>query len=118
MDVMNKFTSPELDLLIPKIAKDEIELDKIRAEIAEGKTLHSILVGDSQDLSAIRDGSMHLVVTSPPYWNLKEYNDHSEQLGHIDDYDEFLNKLDDVWTVAATRLPLLARRLSNLDANL
>jgi len=94
---MISHTSPELDRLIPKLAKDEAELEKIRLEIGEFKTVHSILVGDSQDLSALRDESVHLVVTSPPYWNLKEYNDHSEQLGHVGDYDFFLDKLDQVW---------------------
>lgn len=97
MLVMNQYTSPELDRLIPKLARDEDALDKIRIEVSERKTLHSILVGDSQDLSAIRDDSVHLVVTSPPYWNLKEYNDHAQQLGHVDDYESFLDKLDDVW---------------------
>lgn len=94
---MTSFSSPELDRLIPKLARDEQELDKIRMEVSERKTLHSILVGDSQDLSPIRNESVHLVVTSPPYWNLKEYNDHAEQLGHVDDYQIFLAKLDDVW---------------------
>ena len=94
---MNPLTLPELDRLIPKLARDEKELEKLRMEVAKRKTLHSILVGDSQDLSAIRNDSVHLVVTSPPYWNLKEYNDHAEQLGHIDDYEAFLDKLDDVW---------------------
>jgi site-specific DNA-methyltransferase (adenine-specific) len=37
------------------------------------------------------------VVTSPPYWNLKRYNEHDDQLGHIDDYNEFLNELTKVW---------------------
>lgn len=94
---MQDLTSPELDKLIPKLAKNEEELEKIRREISERKTLHSILVGDSQDLSVIPDESVQLVLTSPPYWNLKEYNDHVEQLGHVNDYELFLNKLDDVW---------------------
>ena len=96
------FSSPELDKLIPKLAKDEKELEKIKQEVGERKTLHSILVGDSQDLSVIPDNSINLVLTSPPYWNLKEYNDHAEQLGHIDDYESFLDKLDDVWLDAST----------------
>ncbi len=94
---MNELSSPKLDKLIPKLAKDEKELAKIRKEVGERKTWHSILVGDSQNLSVIRDNSVHLVVTSPPYWNLKEYNDHEEQLGHVDDYELFLDKLDAVW---------------------
>jgi DNA modification methylase len=94
---MSELTLSDLDKLIPKIAKDDCELEKIRAEVAERKTIHSILVGDSQDLSPIPNNSVHLVLTSPPYWNLKEYNDHAEQLGHVGDYEEFLDKLDSVW---------------------
>jgi DNA modification methylase len=37
------------------------------------------------------------VVTSPPYWTLKEYNEHDDQLGWIEDYEEFLHELDKVW---------------------
>jgi len=40
---------------------------------------------------------VHLVVTSPPYWNLKRYPDRPEQLGNLGDYDAFLDQLDDVW---------------------
>jgi site-specific DNA-methyltransferase (adenine-specific) len=38
-----------------------------------------------------------LVVTSPPYWNLKQYNDNQDQLGHISDYEQFLTELTKVW---------------------
>ena len=41
--------------------------------------------------------SVHLVLTSPPYWTLKEYRDSQGQLGHIEGYDEFLRELDRVW---------------------
>lgn len=53
--------------------------------------------GDARDLSWIPDASVHLVVTSPPYWNLKEYRDGAGQMGHIDDYAQFLGELDRVW---------------------
>lgn len=60
-------------------------------------TAHELRAGDARDLSWIPDASVHLVVTSPPYWTLKEY-DHSEgQIGDIQDYEEFLNELDKVW---------------------
>lgn len=94
---MHSPSQSELDRLIPRLAKDPEELTKIQTEVTERKTIHSILVGDSQDLSVIPNNSVHLVVTSPPYWNLKEYNDHKEQLGHVDDYQLFLDKLDNVW---------------------
>jgi site-specific DNA-methyltransferase (adenine-specific) len=38
-----------------------------------------------------------LVVTSPPYFNLKEYNTHPDQLGNLDEYEHFHDELDKVW---------------------
>jgi DNA modification methylase len=45
----------------------------------------------------LKPESVHLVVTSPPYWTLKEYRDTEGQLGHVDDYEDFLRGLDTVW---------------------
>jgi modification methylase len=53
--------------------------------------------GDSRDLSFLEDASIHLAVTSPPYWNLKRYNENPDQLGHIQDYEAFLFELEKVW---------------------
>lgn len=61
------------------------------------KTSHRLINGDSRDLSFIPDESVHLVVTSPPYWNLKRYNDIPDQMGHIKDYEVFLGELKKVW---------------------
>jgi DNA modification methylase len=58
---------------------------------------HQLILGDARSLNFIKDESVHLVVTSPPYWNLKRYNDHPEQLGHIVDYERFLIELNKVW---------------------
>jgi len=52
---------------------------------------------DARDLGFLADDSVHLVLTSPPYWTLKEYRAGEAQLGHIEDYDEFLAELDKVW---------------------
>lgn len=60
-------------------------------------TQHILYRADSRDLSFIPDGSVHLVVTSPPYANLKRYEEHPDQLGHIENYEEFLVELDKVW---------------------
>lgn len=68
-----------------------------------GKTMElrlELRQGDSQDLSWIPDNSVHLVVTSPPYWTLKKYNECKGQLGHLSDYDTFLDALDRVWSHA------------------
>lgn len=60
-------------------------------------TTHRLVHGDARDLSFLPTESIHLVVTSPPYWNLKRYNEHDDQLGHIDDYEQFLDELEKVW---------------------
>jgi site-specific DNA-methyltransferase (adenine-specific) len=56
--------------------------------------------GDARELDWLADESVHLVVTSPPYWTLKEYNDTPGQLGHVKEYAEFLDELDRVWRQA------------------
>ena len=61
-------------------------------------TRHRLRLGDARDLSWIPDESVHLVVTSPPYWNLKEYAaGNPAQMGDIGDYERFLHELDKVW---------------------
>jgi modification methylase len=42
--------------------------------------------------------SVHLVLTSPPYWTLKEYPAHKNQLGMIPNYEKFHDELDKVWS--------------------
>jgi modification methylase len=61
------------------------------------QTFHRLINGDARDLSFLEDESVHLVVTSPPYWNLKRYNENPDQLGHIHDYETFLEELEKVW---------------------
>ena len=61
------------------------------------KTKQRFINGDARDLSFLNDESIHLVVTSPPYWNLKRYNENPDQLGHVNDYESFLSELEKVW---------------------
>jgi len=67
------------------------------------QTRHEMMLGDARDLHVIRDGSVHLVVTSPPYFNLKPYASDAggAQLGRTDDYEAFLEELDKVWRECA-----------------
>ena len=60
-------------------------------------TYQRLINGDARNLSFLKDESIHLVVTSPPYWNLKRYNENPDQLGHINDYESFLSELEKVW---------------------
>lgn len=61
------------------------------------RTYHRLIQADARDLSFIDDESIHLVVTSPPYWTLKRYREHPNQLGHVADYETFLEELTKVW---------------------
>lgn len=60
-------------------------------------THHLLVHGDARDLSFIKNESVHLIVTSPPYWTLKRYREHPEQMGHIEDYENFIAELSKVW---------------------
>ncbi|MFZ0912342.1 MAG: site-specific DNA-methyltransferase [Candidatus Korobacteraceae bacterium] len=60
-------------------------------------TTHRLTHGDARDLSSIASESVHLIVTSPPYWTLKEYAPNPNQLGAMDNYVAFLGELDKVW---------------------
>ena len=64
-------------------------------------TTHRLRMGDARDLSWLPDESIHLVVTSPPYWTLKTYIDNDDQMGAIEDYETFLDELDKVWRECA-----------------
>ena len=53
--------------------------------------------GDARELNWIADNSIHLVLTSPPYWTLKSYPAHRSQLGLVADYRKFHDELEKVW---------------------
>lgn len=59
-------------------------------------TEHKIVFGDSRDMKQIKDKSVHLIITSPPYWQLKDYGD-DNQIGFNDSYEEYINNLNLVW---------------------
>ncbi|NMC19344.1 MAG: site-specific DNA-methyltransferase [Thermogutta sp.] len=60
-------------------------------------TTHRLLLRDARNLGDLEPESVHLVLTSPPYWTLKEYRQSEGQLGHVSDYEAFLVELDRVW---------------------
>ena len=62
----------------------------------ENPTRHRVVIGDSRRLRLVEDDSVHLVVTSPPYWQLKDYGDEN-QIGFDDSYEDYVNHLNVVW---------------------
>ncbi|MBC8527818.1 MAG: site-specific DNA-methyltransferase, partial [Candidatus Cloacimonetes bacterium] len=60
------------------------------------KTRHICILGDSRRMDEVKNSSVHLVVTSPPYWQLKDYGI-ADQIGFNDSYEEYINNLNLVW---------------------
>lgn len=81
---------------IPRIARDAKAIRAIEAKVQTLPTRHALYRQDARSL-ALPPASVHLVVTSPPYWTLKKYNEGPAQLGDVEDYDAFLDELDRVW---------------------
>ncbi len=77
--------------------RERARVTKAEARMNRVDTTVYIRLGDARTLDWVGDESIHLVVTSPPYWTLKKYNDHDDQLGAVADYEEFLDQLDRVW---------------------
>lgn len=59
-------------------------------------TMHKIVFGDSRKMSEIADKSVQLIITSPPYWQLKDYGT-DDQIGFNNSYEEYINNLNLVW---------------------
>jgi modification methylase len=87
----------DLQTAIPQLAKQPERLAELESILAEIPTRHRSVRGDARTLDGVTSESVHLVLTSPPYWTLKEYRDSDGQLGHVADYEEFLTQLDAVW---------------------
>jgi DNA modification methylase len=97
-----EFLPPELRDLsdlqtdLPRVAKDRKLTALIESAVGDIPTEHDLRLGDARTFS-VPSESVHLVLTSPPYWTLKEYRDLDGQLGHVEDYESFLAELDKVW---------------------
>jgi len=64
------------------------------------KTWHKIILGDSRQMQEVADESVHLIITSPPYWQLKDYGN-ERQIGFHHSYEEYINNLNLVWNECA-----------------
>jgi DNA modification methylase len=91
---LRRLEDPQKD--IPRIAKDPALTAEIEQALGRVPTTHHLYCRDARTIR-LEPVSVHLVVTSPPYWTLKEYNPHDDQLGSVADYERFLGELDRVW---------------------
>jgi len=60
------------------------------------QTHHDIVIGDSRQMDFLENSSIHLVITSPPYWQLKDYGSEN-QIGYHHSYESYINNLNLVW---------------------
>jgi len=81
---------------LPALAKNCDAMARIAESLKSVPTTHHLIRADARAVD-LPDESVHLVVTSPPYWNLKRYAESDGQMGHIDDYESFLVELGKVW---------------------
>lgn len=56
----------------------------------------TIIIGDSRRMDELKDDSVHLIITSPPYWQLKDYGN-GDQIGFNDSYEDYINNLNFAW---------------------
>ncbi|MFW9889321.1 MAG: DNA-methyltransferase [Candidatus Thorarchaeota archaeon] len=60
-------------------------------------TEHSVIIGDSRKMTHLEDESVHLVVTSPPYWKLKDYGNGTDIGQGSSSYDDYMKSLCEVF---------------------
>lgn len=70
--------------------------------------MNQVFFHDSRNMCHVANNSVHLIITSPPYFNIKDYakdgyqqnahsHKHTAQIGDITHYDNYLNELLKVW---------------------
>ncbi len=98
-DSLLRRASAEPQRAIPAIAKEPESCALLERALRSLSTGHCLRLGDSRSMD-VAEQSVHLVLTSPPYWTLKKYNAPQGQLGEVEDYEDFLDQLDEVWRLA------------------
>jgi len=105
-DILGKFAPENILHLqfdqktIPALAKNNELTAEIDSVLSRLPTYHEFRLGDATNMDFLEPESVHLVLTSPPYWILKKYNANERQLGEVTDYPEFLKELEKVWKSA------------------
>ena len=74
------------------------------AVVAPYEIAEPFVEGDARHMDAVTDGSVALVVTSPPYFTGKQYEEELERDGVPSSYAEYLQLLTDVFAECARKL--------------
>ena len=92
---IGELKNPQTDL--PRIARDPKLTTVIESAVRGLPTQHTLYRHDARAMAFLGPESVQLILTSPPYWTLKEYRRSGGQLGFVANYEEFLSELDKVW---------------------
>ncbi len=93
---LRSISSANLKTTIPKLAKCRANSANIQNVVKKVETYHDIILGDART-AKLDPESVQLVVTSPPYWTLKEYPERMGQIGRLGEYEMFIGSLKEVW---------------------
>ncbi len=96
-----RFSLSDLQRLNSEVQKSKREPTKPARvnTMAVGETTQTVVVGSSTEMKEVAEASMHLIVTSPPYFNAKMYAREpiENNLGDVHDIDEWFEKIGQVW---------------------
>lgn len=98
----NLLEKPDKDLKsdLPTLARDEARMGEVEQAVKELPSHHDLHLRDARDLSFLDEESVELIVTSPPYFDIKDYENGTggeDQLGDIENYEQFNAEIDKVW---------------------
>jgi DNA modification methylase len=82
---------------LPRIAKNRRQIRSIETALGSIPSEHNLYNADARSMEFLGPESVHLILTSPPYWTLKKYHDTEGQLGFVAEYEVFLKELDRIW---------------------
>lgn len=102
-DLLSK-SNTELRSAIPNLARDWDRMMDIENTVLSLPSNHNFICGDSRNMTEVKDESVHLVVTSPPYFNIKDYSEGSDQLGSLNNYQEFTEEIGKIWAECYKKL--------------
>ena len=57
---------------------------------------HMVVIGDCRNMAGVKDASVQLIVTSPPYFNVKDYG--IDNIGSINEYQTYLLSMRQVFS--------------------
>ena len=81
-----------------RMPASELAADAAPVEVDNRGTRQIVIRGDARDMTGdIDDESVHIAITSPPYFNAKMYSESADDLGNVHDLDEWLAEIGKVW---------------------